>query len=62
MTEDERLSAVSRLRDWGRKDKDIGIMIGVVLGAENQPSIGHLARFMPEVFDNLYEEMEAMRW
>ena len=60
MTEDERLPAVSRLRDWGRKDKDIGIMIGMVLQAEAQPSIGHLARFTPEVFDDLYEEMEAM--
>lgn len=60
MTEEERLTAVLKLRDWGRADRDITLIITTVMLAENQPSIGHLARFKPEVFDELYEEMEAM--
>lgn len=59
MTEEERLVALGKLRDWTR-DKDIALMVAVVLRVKQQPSIGHLARFCPDEFDALFEEMEAM--
>lgn len=60
MTEQERLTALGKIREWCRLDKDIGQMVATVCRAEGQPHVGHLAHFVPEAFDMLYEEMEAM--
>lgn len=60
MTEQERLVALGQLRGWCQTDKDIRSMTALVCRAELEPDIGHLARFKPEAFDMLYEEMEAM--
>lgn len=60
MTEQERLNGILKLREWMRSDTDIARMVAVVCAAEGQPHVGHLAHFKPDVFDLVYEEMEAM--
>jgi hypothetical protein len=42
------------------QDDTVKAMIAAVLTAHGQPSVGHLARFNPDVFDELFEEAEAM--
>lgn len=60
MTEQERLKAINVLNDWRRESPDvIALMIAAVLKHHDQPSVGHLARFHPDAFDDLYEEAEA---
>lgn len=60
MTEEERLAALGKLRGFVRSDRDLGMMVSIVCRESGVPNMGHLARFHPEVFDDLYEEMEAM--
>lgn len=60
MTEQERLDGILKLREWMRSDTEIGRIVAMVCAAEGQPHIGHLAHFCPDVFDLVYEEMEAM--
>lgn len=59
MDEQQRLLAINQLNDWRRESSDVDLMVTIVLRAEGQPTVGHLARFNPEVFDLLHEEAEA---
>ena len=58
--EQERREAVAKLMDWSRQDDTVRRMIHVVCLAHKQPAVGHLARYVPEIFDELFEEAEAM--
>lgn len=60
MTEEERIAAIPRLNNWKHQDDTVRDMVTVVLTAEGQQSVGHLARFRPDAFDELYEEAEVM--
>jgi hypothetical protein len=60
VNENERLKAIPQLTDWRMQDDTVKAMIAAVLTAHGQPSVGHLARFNPDVFDELFEEAEAM--
>jgi hypothetical protein len=60
VSEEMRLEAISHLMVWKANDPTVAQMCGVVLTHLCQPSIGHLARFEPEAFDELYEEASAM--
>jgi hypothetical protein len=60
MTEEERIKAVSKLAEWRRRDSTVGSMVLIVCAHHDQPDVGHLARYEPDVFDELYEEAEAM--
>lgn len=60
MTEEERVKAIPVLSDWRRQDQTIGEIVAAMCRATGQPSVGHLARHMPEVFDALYEEASAL--
>lgn len=61
MTPDERLLAINTLNDWRRDDPDIGLMVATILSHHGLPHVGHLAHHHPDVFDELFEEAEAMR-
>lgn len=60
MTEEERIKAIPLLNDWKLRDPTVKIMVVHVLDTHGQPGTGHLARFNPEVFDDLFEECEAI--
>jgi hypothetical protein len=60
MTEEERIKAIPILNDWKRMDDTVKQMVQIILMAENQPTVGHLARFAPDQFDLLYEESAAI--
>jgi len=58
--EAERVAAVARLFKLLKTDPDFPMMCAVVCKAWAQPDIGHLARFCPDAFDELYEEIVAL--
>jgi hypothetical protein len=60
MTEDERLRALTHLAELRQRDEDIASMVTTVMVMEGTPSVGHLARQRPEVFDALYEQAVEM--
>lgn len=60
LTEKERERAIVTLADLRRQDETVKMMVNIVLSAEGQPSIGHLARYCPEQFDILFEEASAI--
>jgi hypothetical protein len=60
MTEEERIKAIPQLNNWKRTDETVNEMVMCVLRATQQPSVGHIARFCPEQFDELFEEAEAI--
>jgi hypothetical protein len=60
MTEQERIKAIPKLNNWKLRDVTVKAIVVCVLDAHQQPSVGHLARFCPDAFDELYEEAEAM--
>lgn len=60
MTEQERLKAIPILNDWKRMDDTVRDMVMTILLLERQESVGHLARFRPEIFDELYDEASAI--
>lgn len=60
VAEQERLAALNKLRDWKASDPTVASMVNIVCAHHSQPDIGHLARFEPDVFDDLFEECEAM--
>lgn len=60
VTDEMRLIAINHLIVWKANDPTVQRMCDVVLTHLCQPSIGHLARYEPEVFDELYEECSAM--
>ena len=61
MTEQERLEAIPKLMDWQRQDATVKTVCQALLFASNLPGVGHLARLNPELFDELFEECEALR-
>ena len=60
ISEEQRIKAIPELMVWARRDPTVKILVRVVLQSENQPSVGHLARFSPDAFDELYEESSAL--
>lgn len=60
MTEQERIVAIPKLMSWTHQDETVKIMVRAVLRVWDLPSVGHLARFQPDSFDELFEESEAM--
>lgn len=60
MNEQERIKAIPKLNDWKLQDVTVKAMVVCILDAYHQPSVGHLARFAPDAFDELFEEAEAM--
>jgi hypothetical protein len=60
VTEDERIKAVPPLNDMRKQDDTIKEIVMIVLRAHGQPSVGHLAHYEPESFDELFEEAEAI--
>jgi hypothetical protein len=60
MDEQGRIKAVPQINDWKQQDETVKEIVMVVLRHHNQPSVGHLARFCPDDFDELYDECEAM--
>jgi hypothetical protein len=60
MTEEERVKAIPKLNDWKMRDMTVKAMVLAVLDKTGQPTVGHIARFCPEQFDELFEESEAM--
>lgn len=60
VTEEMRLRAIDQLMVWKRRDVTVRKMIDVILRFHNEPSVGHLARNNPSVFDALYEECSGM--
>lgn len=60
VTETMRLEAINNLMRWQTQDMTAKAIIKAVLAGHNQPSIGHLARFCPDAFDEMYEETSAL--
>lgn len=60
MTEQERIKAIPQLNAWKLRDVTVKAMVVCVLEATKQPSVGHIAHFCPDQFDELYEEAEAI--
>jgi hypothetical protein len=60
MNEEQRIHAIPQLNNWRRTDPTVAEMCMCVMRAHQQPSVGHLARFLPETFDELFEEAQAM--
>lgn len=60
MRESDRIKAIPILNDWKRQDPTVAELVAIILDIENQPSVGHMARFKPEVFDVMYEEAAAL--
>ena len=60
MNEQERLLAINKMMDWRHDDETVKVIILEVLRATGQASLGHLARFDPDAFDELYDECGAM--
>ncbi len=60
MNEEERIKAIPKLNDFKLQDPTVKAMVTCVLQAWEQPTVGHLARFCPDAFDELFEEAEAM--
>lgn len=58
--ESQRVHAVAQLFKLLKTDPDFPRMCAVVCKAWKQPDIGHLARFCPDAFDELYEEVVAL--
>jgi hypothetical protein len=59
VTEEMRLEAINNLMKW-QTDPTVRELTRVVLKAHEQPAIGHLARFCPDDFDDLYEEASGL--
>lgn len=60
MDEEQRIKAIPKLNDWKLQDVTVKAIVIHVLQANAQPTVGHLARFCPDAFDELFEEAEAM--
>jgi len=60
VTEAERIKAINEINNWKNEDDTVKIVVREVLRAAEQPSVGHLARFEPGVFDDLYDECMAL--
>ena len=60
MTEAERHRAIVTILGWAKRDRDIADMLRIVCRAHRRPDVGYLARYEPEAFDGLFEEIEAM--
>lgn len=60
VTEAMRLSAITDLMRWQHQDVTVKFLIRSVLAQRSEPSIGHLARHLPGVFDDMYEEASAL--
>ena len=60
MTHEERLVAVPKLSDMRRQDPEIGMMCHIVCTHHGVTHIGELAHYHPDVFDELFEECEAL--
>ena len=59
VTEEMRLEAINNLIRWQVEDPTVKALVRAVIVASGQPSIGHIARFEPDLFDELYEECAA---
>lgn len=55
-----RLQAINDLMKWERQDVTVKFLIRAVLAQRSVPSLGHLARYMPTEFDDMYEEASAL--
>lgn len=60
MDEVSRVKAIPRLMDWAARDDTAKILVRTVLAHTGQKSIGHLARNLPEQFDELFEETSGI--
>lgn len=60
MIEAERIKAVPLLMRWQHQDATVRTVVRAVLAHHAVAAIGHLARFEPDVFDELFEECEAL--
>lgn len=60
VTEAMRLEAINNLMRWQRQDVTVKYLVRAVLVNHSEPSLGHLARHLPLVFDELYEEASAL--
>lgn len=60
MDEISRIRAIPKLQDWVVRDSLAKTLVHTVLAHTGQKSIGHLARNMPEQFDELFEEASGL--
>lgn len=59
-SEAERIKAIPELMAWRQADDTVKFVVKAVLVASGEPSIGHLARNRPLLFDDLYDECSGL--
>lgn len=60
ITEADRLRAIPELMAWRQKDDTVKFVVKAVLVASGETSIGALAKNLPEIFDDLYDECSGL--